>query len=365
MVLTLAFLECGIAVLVHVRDLDIRKPTYTWANIKSEFWTDRDAVFGVWHAPNDRYRHAKSCFDVVYETNSHGARDRDRSFEIQGSKRVVVLGDSFVEGYGVAREDRFTDRLEASLGVEFLNFGTSGNFGPTQYMLLYRSLAKRFEHNTVIVGLLPANDFRDDDYRLAKEVFADRYRPYLVGSSPDFEIIYHQDHLPAETAPIVLRKPLTVMLREYTYTYNAYKYVRLVQRFRRESHDKQAYSGYYDYDGVQIERLKHVLRMLVEEAGDRPVLVAVFPTLPDLYRFSSEGEPPLTAALEPYVESLGAHYLDLLPLMHARPEDPTTFFLNCNGHWAAEAHALAADFIAPIAEALSETEMGDESPGQM
>src|SRR5205823_2999909 len=99
------------------------------------------------------------CFDAVYRSNSYGARDKDRQKESLGSRRVIVLGDSMIEGFGVDAADRVTDRLERATGIEHLNFGTSGDFGSIQEWLLYTRVKKDFDHSEVMLFMLPDNDF--------------------------------------------------------------------------------------------------------------------------------------------------------------------------------------------------------------
>lgn len=60
--------------------------------------------------------------------NAHGFREREIEAKPSGVLRVVVVGDSFTYGQGIAREDRLTERLDAALGpaVEVYNFGIYG-----------------------------------------------------------------------------------------------------------------------------------------------------------------------------------------------------------------------------------------------
>lgn len=64
-----------------------------------------------------------------YRTNSQGLRDRDRPAKRPGSKRVLVLGDSFTWGYAVAEEEAYpqvAERLLAERGrpeIEVVNGG--------------------------------------------------------------------------------------------------------------------------------------------------------------------------------------------------------------------------------------------------
>jgi Flp pilus assembly protein TadD/lysophospholipase L1-like esterase len=69
-------------------------------------------------------------FIQTYErTNSHGQRDRERKLEKpEGVTRVIILGDSVVEGYGLRESETIPRRLEELYpdgSTEVLNFGVS------------------------------------------------------------------------------------------------------------------------------------------------------------------------------------------------------------------------------------------------
>ena len=108
------------------------------------FWSDINPIWGVWHEPLSRYDHVRKCYQTIYTANSHGMRDRERTIK-SNKKRIVVLGDSFTEGFGLKRHERWTDQLEEKTQIPHLNFGNAGIFGPTQYSLLYENLVKKFE----------------------------------------------------------------------------------------------------------------------------------------------------------------------------------------------------------------------------
>jgi lysophospholipase L1-like esterase len=64
-----------------------------------------------------------------YRTNAHGLRDRDRPAKAPGTKRVLVVGDSYTWGYAVAEEEAYpqvAERLLAERGrpdIEVINGG--------------------------------------------------------------------------------------------------------------------------------------------------------------------------------------------------------------------------------------------------
>jgi hypothetical protein len=114
----LAF-ELGFAIAVETGW--VRTPRPSWGG--SGFWKGQHPVFGVWHAPDTVKQHTS-------RSNSVGARDVERA-RTSTRPRVVVLGDSFLEGWGVDEPERLSNRLEAATGVEHLNFAMA-HFGPYQ-----------------------------------------------------------------------------------------------------------------------------------------------------------------------------------------------------------------------------------------
>jgi hypothetical protein len=74
-----------------------------------------------------------------YRTNAHGLRDRDRPAKAPGTKRVLVMGDSYTWGYAIAEEEAYpqvAERLLAQRGrpdIEVINGGipttTAGRSG--------------------------------------------------------------------------------------------------------------------------------------------------------------------------------------------------------------------------------------------
>ena len=63
-----------------------------------EWWTE-DNIWGAWHIKNGKTRQKRSCYDVVYSSNEVGARDN--SFLKNSLNDIILIGDSFAEGYGV------------------------------------------------------------------------------------------------------------------------------------------------------------------------------------------------------------------------------------------------------------------------
>ena len=74
-----------------------------------------------------------------------------RATKQSADRRVVVLGDSVMEGLTLETPERLSNLLEGITGVEHMNFATSQTFGPIQYLLAYETLAKKFDHDVVLI----------------------------------------------------------------------------------------------------------------------------------------------------------------------------------------------------------------------
>ena len=98
-----------------------------------------DAELGWSKTPNSSARRATKEFDVEYAINGLGLRDDPMQDpgKAAGTFRVLFLGDSFVLGYTVNRDDLFVDVLETwwkavgSLGIGDGLSSSSGNLQGT------------------------------------------------------------------------------------------------------------------------------------------------------------------------------------------------------------------------------------------
>ena len=89
------------------------------------------------HPPNSSEYREHIEFEYLFKTNSHGLKYPELPLERpDGESRILVLGDSFVEGYGLSVEDSFPPRVEENFqNARFLNAGLAG-VGPAQYARL-------------------------------------------------------------------------------------------------------------------------------------------------------------------------------------------------------------------------------------
>ena len=114
--------------------------------------------------------------------NSRGMRDREYALaKPAGVTRVLVLGDSYTWGYGVANQEIYTEVLERSLAkggakVEVINSGVSGWGTDQEYLFLERDGIK-YQPDVVVLALFlfndPENNASSRQYGLSKPVFMD------------------------------------------------------------------------------------------------------------------------------------------------------------------------------------------------
>lgn len=123
---------------------------------------------------NQQARWVHQDYDVAVTTNSAGFHDVEHHVEKPPNVyRIVVLGDSFIEGLAVPIESGFTQQLESLLQVEIkdrrvevLNLAVSG-IGPAQYLRMLERRGLGYTPDLVLMAVYPENDFWDSYYDLS------------------------------------------------------------------------------------------------------------------------------------------------------------------------------------------------------
>jgi VWFA-related protein len=323
-------LEFSASQLVRRRILNVNPPIAF--SPESRFYDGTHPIFGVWHIPNAEIEHPRVCFKARYVSNSVGARDRERESR-SDDPRVVFLGDSFIEGWGLDAEQRLTDRLERATGIEHLNFGMA-YFGPYQSLLAYQHLAKRFDHTAVVMAILPENDFIDIDLDLAKEItnYSYRYRPYLRKTADGYERFDYRENR--------LRR----LLRRHSYAYAASgaALANLRHRLAGQKEEAPLASRFYEFSDEQFNRVEYILEELASEAENKQLVVLLLPTLRDFETYRTGERTPLSQRLDALDSREGVRVIDLLPLMAAMTDQWERYSFSCDYHWSSYANWVAA-----------------------
>lgn len=147
---------------------------------KVRYLTAYDPELGWSKRPNGRAESRTHEFHVVETTNSQGLRGPEIPFDkLPGVFRVLLLGDSFLEGFTVSFDDLVSEQLRVQLQrrmgvpVEVVNGGTVG-YSTDQELLFYRRDGRRY-HPDATVLLFTVND-----------VWFNRSERYWRGSKPRF-----------------------------------------------------------------------------------------------------------------------------------------------------------------------------------
>lgn len=114
---------------------------------------------------------------IHYDINSNGFRGKELTTSGE-SLRVVVYGDSFIQGDFSRTENTFTERLKAHLtrrignNIEVVNAGVAG-YGPDQELRRMEDELPILKPNLALVAIYAGNDFgdliRDKLYRLSND----------------------------------------------------------------------------------------------------------------------------------------------------------------------------------------------------
>lgn len=169
-----------------------------WLHLLPDRFWEPDPVLGARLTPGKSgwWTQEEREFLIPVQINSHGLRDVEHEYERRpGVKRILVLGDSFVEALHVALEDSFPRRLEGELDtdgrdVEVISAGVSG-YGTAGAVLFFEKQGRRYQPDLVVLAFYPGNDVRNNS-----DVLEDTLRPVYgedgelqrvesVGSSSD------------------------------------------------------------------------------------------------------------------------------------------------------------------------------------
>ncbi len=142
-----------------------------------------DALVGWSHIPDAQGRWGVwPEFSSKVRINSQGLRDREYSYhKPAGVYRVLVLGDSFVQGMQVPAAQTFPKVLEEILNragagrrYEVINAGVAG-YATDNELLFYREEAYRYEADLVLLAFYHGNDVKDNSIQLMNRDFRKPY----------------------------------------------------------------------------------------------------------------------------------------------------------------------------------------------
>lgn len=301
-------------------------------------------------------------FAVEYRINRAGLRGGevvpDRT---PGRRRILCFGDSFVEGWGVAEEDRVSELLQGYLdGDEVINLGVAG-YGTDQEWLLFEQMGRRYQPDWVVLFFY-GNDLWNNAAR--QGIGAERgYKPFFqVNPTGGLQLagvpVKKSEFWNAGAAPWHWR--LGTFLQQHLHLWALLRkgLAPEVSAPQQERYYQGLYGKAAAVGGGPWEltgRLLDAFSSSVEAAGGRFLLVYV----PALVQIEEEdwkmkrelhglaGEYELKKPqrqLQRLAEGYGIPFLDLDTVFTAEARTSKLYFRD--SHWNPTGHALAARTVA-------------------
>jgi hypothetical protein len=319
-----------------------QKPKSDWALVPERIWTEHDPQLGWVHQKHKRAVLKIDYGEIELQTNSLGLRGtREYAKERpEGVQRVVVLGDSFVFGWGVKDSETFTAQLEGrKAGLEVMNLGVPG-YGIDQIYLTYKNMGREFRPDYVFIGIFP------EDFWRATRAFADtgHAKPYFK-LSRDGALKLQNTPVPQ---PFTLRTNQFPELIEYgpvesvfmnsiAYRFMKRKIIKLGKNF-----------GWADPESSEEWLLgRAILKQLIREIqadGAKPVLLIIPPE-----RWMGNSKPDsLHKSLLRFADREKVDLIDLTPkfIEAVKTSGVNEYYIPSDRHWTVKGHGLASQTIA-------------------
>jgi lysophospholipase L1-like esterase len=301
--------------------------------------TRLDRELGWYHTPKVSIEDALEGHTFRVSYNSRGYRGPDYSLQKpSGMRRVVVLGDSFVDGSEVDDTEVLTHQMQQRLdGAEVINLGVYGYQTAQQLMTLERE-ALRYSPD-VIVLLAISNDLTGNV--VGFESFGPAPRWVLDGDSIRFE----DTTSPAQQEAFLrsnLPAPRWIHRNSMLYyMVNRHIYQRLAAR-RIAEYSNARLAAVPPTDRVELFR-RIVLRMNRTAATHQIPLLVVFGYM----KHELEQDASPFADLPGTLMASGVRTLDLRSDLRAAERAGPTHYYQYDIHWNARGHALVAEILAP------------------
>jgi hypothetical protein len=352
-VITYLLIEFTCYLFIKTGYIKTRLPDFHYSFTLTEYPSevgDIDSVLGTWHYRGHTKR-TENCMDFDYSINSWGARDIERELISTDTNRVFVLGDSFMEGYGMSEDERLSNLLEKTTKRGFINFSCQ-DFGTTQEYLIYKEMGQKFNHSTLLIGILPYNDFADNDTSIHANPYYKRFRPYFKGQYPNYKLVYSEDSIQKSNynkqgffkKENTTKAKLVRFLRAYTCWFNIVTYIKDYSEVSKYKYS----SGYYYYTPEEWLKMCFILCKIRQLADKKRIIILTIPASEDIVHYRKYGIPPLHLAMDSLCRLHNMEYFDLLPLMALKENAEKLFYFNCDPHWNQAGNKFAEKLLEPV-----------------
>jgi hypothetical protein len=301
--------------------------------------------------------------------NSHGLRDREiEPAKPAGTFRVLMLGDSFVEGAQVPLEDTAAKRLEVTLRdaaagrpLDVVNAGNAG-FGTGQELLFLDNDGRTYQPDLVVLVYFIDNDLPDNSYAVASARDLDTTRrPFYVPDGQGGIVLRPGEAPPNDAlagAKLFLRKSAAYNLFENFLLWNEARAQEQAQIGKNRPTYLNEPPPEWEEAWWVTEQLLGRVRDTTQDMGANLVVVLAPSNYQiddqawrylvpgdsrDRRRYDQQAPNRRLAAIG---ERQGLRVLDLLPAIQAAHDAGAHLYYPADGHWTSAGHAFAAQQIA-------------------
>lgn len=202
----------AITLAVGLAEVALRLTHYGETNgVRLEKFMEYDPLLGWRHKRNFSSEVITPEYHTTLRFDANGMRGRERPYtKPKNVSRILVLGDSFVEGYAVQVQDRFTEILEATLGSPFevIALGVAG-YSTDQELLLLEQEGWKYEPDLVVLAFYYNDVWGNGSRSLLPMVIRTQKPVFVMDASGDLTLTNVPVPYPTPTKP-TLRDRLKV-----------------------------------------------------------------------------------------------------------------------------------------------------------
>ncbi len=305
--------------------------------------TKPDPDVGWYHQPNSHKSLTMEGHTYNLSYNSHGFRVPEHSYKKpKGVRRVVILGDSFVDGSEVDDRETFTWLMQEKLdSIEVINLGVYG-YSTAQELFALKKFAMRYDPDIVLVMTM-TNDFTDNLLNFSAFGPSPRYT-----LKDDSLVLEDTDDSAAEKVfkEINLPVPALKFFHQHSYLYYALNQF-IYQRLNAEKIEKIINNERKELNRQDQEYLYLQIINKMKQVCDRSgVEFWVFFVYPQKQLLDDEHSPSST--LEEQMAKMGINVVDLFPFLRSKelnnPTDKSLYYVE-DFHWNTRGHKYVAELL--------------------
>jgi hypothetical protein len=287
--------------------------------------------------PRENFTHAEKRF-LVHQ-NQFGLRGPDdmQLKNTSGRKRVLVLGDSYVWGYGSTQEELFTNPQVYQTDDELINCGVSG-YGTDQEYLFYLRQGQKFDVDEVVLAFTVYNDVQNNLHSRQYSYL----KPYFTLDAG--QLVLHTDHVRDSMFERFIRK---VKRRSRIYDLYSNGLHELIGTLRgRDPKRSEIDVVVSEADRKGIELTLVILEKLKQavEARHAKLLVVFIPYKPHIEEHLP-GNHPIAPLLAEGLTKIGISYREPYPEFLKASIAGVDLFIPGDRHFNAAGNALFAKFV--------------------